>query len=78
MMMLAEDRARLRTQLRREIDQVVFDDPLSIERSRPGGNGCVGHVRSPSSVDAGHRPLLDRPDRLAGFAIEDESRNPAS
>jgi hypothetical protein len=30
------------------------------------GSGYVGHVR------LRHRPLLDRPDRLAGLAIQDE------
>ena len=47
-------------------------DALPIERRRPGGEGLrrtgllAGHGR------LRHRPLFDRPDRLAGFAIEDE------
>ena len=35
------------------------------------GNGCVGHDSSPGHVALRHGPLLDRPQRLAGHAIED-------
>ena len=35
------------------------------------GNGCVGQVCSPGMSVLRHRPLFDRPKRLAGHTIED-------
>ena len=34
------------------------------------GYGCVGQLCSPAISDLRHRPLLDRPDRLARHAVE--------
>ena len=49
---------------------VVGRERLPRERRRLVGNGCVGQTASPGMSVLRHGPLLDRPDRLAGHAIE--------
>ena len=39
------------------------------------GNGCVGHACSPGTSLSRHRPLLDRPERTPGHAIEHEKKS---
>ena len=62
---------RFGLQLRREVDQVVYaDTPCRSNAGGLVGNGCVGEYHSPGTSPFVDRPLLDRPDRLAGHAIE--------
>ena len=63
---------RLRAQFRREVDQVVLRSRCSGRTSgAAGGCGCVGEYHSPGTSPCRHRLLFDRPDRLAGDAVED-------
>ena len=50
---LFDDLERLRTQLRREVDQIVFVTPWRSNAGGLVGNGCVGDVFSPGTVDCG-------------------------
>ena len=62
---------RFRAQLRREVDQIVDRDRLTRVRRRLGRERLRRRVPLARHVALRHRPLLDRPDRLAGHAIED-------
>ncbi len=68
---LLHDRDRLCTQIRREVDQIIDREALSIERRRPGrkrlrrGRLLAGYRRRRN------RPLLDWPNRLTSHAVED-------
>ena len=64
---------RLRPQLRREVDQIVGHLERVARIGRRLGRERLRRARLLAGhVGLRHRPLLDRPHRLAGHAIEDE------
>ena len=67
---LRRDLERLLAQLRREVDEVVGRHALPVERRRLGRERLRRRVPLARHVALRHRPLLDRPHRLAGHAIE--------
>ena len=62
---------RLRAKLRREVDQVVDRQSLPVVRRRLGRERLRRRVPLARRVALRNRALFDRPDRLAGLAIED-------
>ena len=61
-----------RLELRREVEHVLRQESLPLDRRRPGGEGLRRRIplaRHRAFLD---RPLFDRPHRLAGLAIEHE------
>src|SRR4026209_916840 len=67
-----DDLERFGAQRRCELDQVFDTDTLTIEGERPGGERLRRAGLFPGYRRLWHRTLLDRPDRLAGLAVEDE------
>ena len=64
------DANRFFAQLRREVDQVVDGDALQVERRRLRRKRLRRGVPLARHVALRYGPLLDRPDRLAGDAVE--------
>ena len=71
-LVLADDLLRLGLELRREVDQIVVGHALLIECRRLRRNRLRRRIPLAGHVALRHRLLDDRPDRLAGDAIEDE------
>ena len=68
--MCRNDVDRLLADLRREVDQVLLAHALDVERRRLGRKR-LGLRRALAGHAGGrHRPLLDRPHRFAGDAVE--------
>ena len=68
-------RSRSRTAAREAGEMSVASSSVKACRAKAGGftgTGWVGHARSPFRSDAGTSPLLDREERLARLAVEDE------
>ena len=65
-----QDRFGFPAQLGGEINQIADGDPLLRERRRLGGKRLGGRVPLSGHITRCHRTLLDRPDRLAGHAVE--------
>ena len=63
---------RFGPQRRCEVDQVINRDALPIEWGRPGREGLSRAGLFPGYGGLRDRPFFNRPNRLAGFAIEDE------
>ena len=63
---------RFGAQRRREVDQVVNPDSLPVERNRLGGEGLGRAGLLARHGRLRHGPFFNRPDRCAGFAIQDE------
>ena len=63
---------RHRADLRREVDEVVLGDTPGIRTARAWSETAASAPRARRARRRGHGPLLDRPDRLAGHAIERE------
>src|SRR5262249_14663689 len=64
-----------RFQLRREIDDVVFSETLLGKRSGFGGKRLSRRAFFSRYIALWYRSLLDRPDRLAGHAIENVEKS---
>ena len=69
---IRHERLGLGAELGGEVDQVVDGHALPLERRRPGGERLRRRVPLAGDVSRRHRPLLDRPDRLARGAVEHE------
>ena len=71
-LVLLDERQRFRLELRREVDHVLRQKSLPLDRWRLGGEGLRRRIplaRHRAFLD---RPLFDGPHRLAGLAIEHE------
>jgi hypothetical protein len=66
-----DDVERLPAQLRREIDQILLAHALEIDRRGPCRERLGFRGPFAGNVGGWNRTVLDRPDRLAGDAIED-------
>src|SRR6516225_7860086 len=69
-MIFGDDGLRLLAHLRREVDQVIDGDAIAGVGWRLRGEGLRRRIPLARRVAFLHRAFLDRPDRLAGDAIE--------
>ena len=69
-LVVADDLQRLGLQLRREVDEVLVGHALLIEGGRLARDRLRRRIPLAGHVALRHRPLLDRPHRLAVGAIE--------
>ena len=68
----AQDLDRLLLQLRRQVDDVVLGQAERVQRGGPGRERLGRRELLARHYGRRHRTLLDRPDRLAGLAVEGE------
>src|SRR5205823_6186601 len=72
---LLQDGLRFHLQFGREVESILERDALSGKRRRPGWNRLRLPGMLSRNVTRRHRPLVDRPNRFSGDAIENISES---